>query len=275
MKLDYYTLLCPEPIKLSIGTIRQPTLREIGKITFKRFGVYQVFLKLTPKDYYTEINKEKLSYWESLPDDLKKELTTWELIELEPEIITDFLGAFNFFFVERVIFREGVFMVIKTDDYTTPDNELVISTENFRGIFHHDSFLEVLDILQQICHLKSGSDGAKKDYKFKNDKARKLFERMLKAKEERDRVEAKKNVKNLSISNIISSVASKSSNLNIVNIWDATLFQLYDQFNKIIADDTHYINGVRVAVWGDEKNQFDPSLWYKNLYENDEDDGLF
>ena len=32
MKLEYGTILCPEPITLSIGTIRNPKLREIGKI---------------------------------------------------------------------------------------------------------------------------------------------------------------------------------------------------------------------------------------------------
>ena len=27
------------------------------------------------------------------------------------------------------------------------------------------------------------------------------------------------------------------------------------------------MNTVRVAVWGDDKNQFDPSLWYKNNFD--------
>ena len=102
-----------------------------------------------------------------------------------------------------------------------------------------------------------------------------MYERMLKAKEERDRIEAKKNAKNFAIPNVISSVAAMSNNLNIVNIWDATLFQLFDQFNKLRTNDVHYINEVRVSVWGDEKKHFDPALWYKNLFEDNEDDGLF
>mgnify|MGYP007012484227 CR=1 FL=1 len=274
MKLNYYTLLCPEPIRLSIGTIKHPTLREISKVTYQRFGIYQIYLKLTPNDYYNELNKEKLPYWESLPDEQKERLTIWELIGLEPELVSGFLAVLNFFFIERIIFREGVFMVIDTDDYETPDEELEINKDNFRGMLHHDIFTDVLDILQQVCHMKSG-DGAEKNYKFKNDKARKLYERMLKAKEEQMRIEARKNAKNYAIPNMISSVAAKSFNLNIINIWDATLFQLYDQFNKLISNDVHYINEVRVSVWGDEKNQFNPALWYKNQYENDEDDDLF
>lgn len=275
MKLDYFTLLSPEPIRLSVGSIKSPTLREIGRISFKRFGIYQIYLKLTPKDYYHELNSEKLPYWESLSDEQRDSITMWELITLEPDVVPGYLEMLNFFFVERVVFREGVFMVVDTDDYKTPDDELDINNSNLRGMLHHSLFLDVIDIIQQICSMKSGKDEEKKDLKFKNEKTRRMYEKMLKAKEERDRIEAKKNAKNFAIPNVISSVAAMSNNLNIVNIWDATLFQLFDQFNKLRTNDVHYINEVRVSVWGDEKRHFDPALWYKNLFEDNEDDGLF
>jgi hypothetical protein len=275
MNLDYYTLLSPEPIRLSVGSIKSPTLREIGDITFRQFGIYQVYLKLTPKDYYNEINKEKLPYWESLTDEQRSEMTMWEVVMLEPDVVPGYLRMFNFFFLERVIFREGVFLVIDTDDYKTPDDELEINKDNLRGILHHDLFTDVLDVIQQVCCMKSKKPVNIKDIKFKNDKARRMYERMLKAKEEKDRIEAKKNAKDFAIPNVISSVAAKSNNLNIINIWDATLFQLFDQFNKLRSGDVHYVNEVRVSVWGDEKKQFDPALWYRNQFDDNENDGLF
>ncbi len=271
MILDYYSLLCPEPIRLSIGSIKNPTLREIGNITYKRFGIYQVYLKLTPDDYYKQINKEKLPYWESLSNEQKADMTTWDLVTLEPDIAQGYLEVFSFFFIERVIFREGVFVIVETNDKETPDDELDINENNLRGIIHHNTFMEVLDILQQICCLKSY--GEEETPTFKNEKARRLYERMLKAKEEQERINAKRNASNYSLPNIISSVASKSKNMNIIEIWDATLFQLYDQFNKLRADDIHYLNTVRVSVWGDEKGKYDDSLWYKNQY-NKSNSGL-
>jgi hypothetical protein len=93
---------------------------------------------------------------------------------------------------------------------------------------------------------------------------------MQKAQEEENRKKMEKEFYNMLLPNIISSVASKNSGLNIINIWDATLFQLYDQFEKKQNDDTHYMNSVRVAVWGDEKKQFDPTLWYKNNFDKQE-----
>lgn len=71
----------------------------------------------------------------------------------------------------------------------------------------------------------------------------------------------------MTLPNVISSVAAKSLNLNIYNIWDITLFQLYDQFYRLQNNDAHSINSMRVAAWGDKKNTFDYALWHKNMFD--------
>ena len=58
MKLDYTTLLNPHPIKLSIGTLRKPTLQEIyDEITFLHYDRFLSFLKLTPEVYFKSIEE--------------------------------------------------------------------------------------------------------------------------------------------------------------------------------------------------------------------------
>lgn len=268
MKLDYFTLLCPEPISLSIGTIRQPTLRQIGKLSFPKFGMFQVYLKLTPNDYYEFINKDHgEKYWNTLDEEQKKEITLYDLIMSEEHLKQAYVEVLNFFFVERVIFRDNLFLVVDTDDYLTPSEEIELSKDNVKGVINPITLIEVLDIIQQVCCIKSTDPLDEPMPKFKNAKAKKLYERMLKAKEEQKKASMKKEYINLTLPNIISATAAKTPGLNILNIWDATLFQLYDQFEKVQNDDAHYMNTVRVAVWGDEKNQFDPSLWYKNNFE--------
>lgn len=266
MQLDYFTLLSPEPIQLSIGSIKNPTARDVGKISMQRFSLYQVLMKLTPSDYYHEVAKDRLVYWDALTDEQKQTMTMWDLLQVEPEIIPDYLDMLNFFFVERVIFKEKVLAIIDTDDYKTPDEELEITDSNLKGVLFDKNFAEVMDILQQVCCIKSADPMDEPMPKFKNEKAKKLYERMLKAKKGQEKKQEEKDAVNLVFANIISSVAAKSNNLNIVNIWDATIFQIYDQFKKLRTDDMHYINAVRVAVWGDEKKQFDDSLWYKNNF---------
>ena len=268
MKLDYFTLLCPEPISLSIGTIRKPTLREIGKLTFPKFGMYQVYLKLTPMDYYTILNTDKKeTHWDVLSDEQQNNMTVYDVVLLDESVMHTYLEIFNFFFVERIIFIDNLFLVLNTDDYTIPVEEIELTKQNVKALINPNTFPDVIDILQQICCIKSNDPLDDVKPKFKNKKAKRLYERMLKAKEKQNNIKAKKDMINMSLPNIISATASKNSGLNIINIWDATLFQLYDQFEKTQNDDVHYMNSVRVAVWGDEENQFDPTLWYKNNYD--------
>jgi hypothetical protein len=211
------------------------------------------------------------SYWNTLLDEQKESMSLFDLILLEDNVRITFEELFNFFFEERIIFREKLFIVVNTDDYTTPDDKLDIGENNVVGVIHEKNFLAIIDIIQQVCCIKSNDVLDDKNPVFKNEKARKLWERMLEAKKEEEKRKAKKMNINLTLPNIISTTAAKSTNLNIVSIWDVTLFQLYDTFNHLQNNDAHYINSVRVAVWGDEKKTFDPSLWYKNIFDKETD----
>ena len=136
--------------------------------------------------------------------------------------------------------------------------------QQVRGVIAKENFSEVIGLLQQICCIYNEEESLD-DMKFKNNLARKLMEKMLKAKKKEQ--ETKKSDLNLTIPNIISSLANKHPSLNYVNIWDLTIFQLLDAFNRIISNSIYDIDSTRVSVWGDEKKTFDVSLWYKNNYD--------
>lgn len=265
INLDYGTLLSPEPIKLSIGTIRQPTMRDIGKVTFPQFNIYQLFLKLTPKEFYTKLKlPDGVEYWDSLSDEERAYMQLYDIVTTEEAVQKTFVDIFNFFFVERVVYQNGTFFLLNTTDKVTADSDIQLTPDILRGVIHEKTFPEVLDLLQQVCCIKN-EEIDDSNAVFKNEKAKKLWERMKKAKLT-SQENAKGNI-NLTLPNIISSVAAKSQNLNIVSVWDITLFQLYDQFSRLQNNDAHSINSMRVATWGDEKKKFDYSLWYKNMFD--------
>lgn len=267
MNLDYYTLLCPVPIDIGIGKIKNHTLREIGELTYFKYGMFQVYLKLTPDDYYKNINKQNCeTYWDLLDDEQKKSITLYDLVLTEEDVQQTYIEIFNFFFVEKVVFYNNLFFILKNNDLDMFDEDMDISDENIQGVINPANFESVVDIIQQVCCIKSDDPLNEPTPKFKNEKAKRLYERMLKAKKKDDERKEKKNSVNMSLPNIISATAAKSFGLNILNIWDITVFQLFDQFNKAQFGDSHYINSVRVAVWGDENNQFDQTLWYKNTF---------
>lgn len=262
MKLDYGTQLSPTPIKLSIGTLKKPTLKEISELSFDRFNLYEAFLKMTPERYFTKVKKgeKEESYWNSLSDDAKKVITMFSLIREDEYLQKLYVEIFNFFFIETVVFKEGLFIfLLKQID---SDDDLAM--ENIRGVVHENSFVDVIELIQQICSIYEKEESMD-EMKFKNNTARKIMEKILKGKKQQ--MEQKKADINLSLPNIISAVSNKHPTINPVNVWDLTIFQLLDSFNRLQVNTMYGINSTRVSVWGDEKKTFDVSLWYKNNYD--------
>lgn len=262
MRLDYGTQLSPVPITLSIGTLRKPTLKEISKLTFDRFSYYEFFLKLSPEAYYTKLKKDNgEAHWDSLSDEARNKISIYDIIQNDEQVKDIYVEIFDFFFIETVIYEEGFFILVK-DNVAIHDR---IEKDQIRGVIAKENFSQVISLLQQICCIYNEEESLD-DMKFKNNLGRKLYEKMLKAKKK-----AQKNKVadvNLSIPNLISSVSNRHPSLNYLNIWDLTIFQLLDSFGKLQANVMHDIGCTRVSVWGDEKETFDPSLWYKNNYDN-------
>ena len=264
MRLDYGTQLSPSPIKLSVGTLRKPTLREItdtsADMSFEKFNFFQVFLKMTPDKYYGSISTNN-PIWESLDEDAKDEMTMYSVILQDEKARNIYLDILNFFFLEKVIFMEGFFILLKPDS-----NDIEkMNPDNICGVVKENTFLQIVNIIQQILGINDPDDEPLDNLKFKNEKARKNYLKILKGQKEK-RAAAKNDI-NLSIPNIISSVASRHPSINLINIWDYIVFQLLDSFNRLQANAFYDIDAARVSAWGDEKKTFDAALWYKNTYD--------
>lgn len=265
MRLDYGTQLSPVPITLSIGVLRKPTLLEISQLTFDKFTYYEFLIKMTPEIYYTELQKDNggKEYWESLTEEQRESITLYNLILQDEQLCTIYTEILNFFFVESVIFQEGYFILLKQEVENIDD----ISTEDIQGAISEELLPKVFELIQQICCIYNKEDDID-EAKYKNNLAKKLMERMKKAaKQNSNKSDSKKSDLNLTIPNIISSICNKHSSLNYTNIWNLTIFQLLDAFNRTQVNTMYNIDSTRVSVWGDEKKTFDATLWYKNEYD--------
>ena len=258
MRLDYGTQISPVPITLSVGVLRKPTLQEIAEISFDRFTYYEFLIKMTPEIYYTELQKENggKEYWKSLTEEQRDNITLYNLILEDEKLCNTYIEILNFFFVESVIFREGYFILLKSEVGDFVD----IGAENIRGVISKELLPQIFELIQQICCIYNIDDEIDES-KYKNNLAKKLMKRMKKATKQNT---AKKSDINLTIPNIIS---NKHPSLNYTNIWKLTVFQLLDAFNRMQINSIYEIDSTRVSVWGDEKKTFDVSLWYKNEYD--------
>lgn len=216
---------------------------------------------MTPERFFTKFKEDGQEYWDSLSEERQDTITMYDLLMDDPALQDTYVEIFDFFFVEQVIFKEGLFIILKQSIEKDAD----IIAENVRGVIHDKTFSQILDLLQQICCIHE-KETAIEDMKFKNNMARKLYEKMLKAqKKER---ENKKADINMSLPNIISSVSNAHPSINLLNVWDLTVFQLLDSFNRLQVNSMYKIDCTRVSVWGDEKKTFDAALWYKNHYDS-------
>ena len=69
-----------------------------------------------------------------------------------------------------------------------------------------------------------------------------------------------------SLWNIIGAVTSRHPSLNLTNIWQMTVYQLYDQFARVRDQVAFDVYSTRWAVWG--KDKLDQSLWFKQERDN-------
>jgi len=266
MIFDYGTQLSPDPILLSIGTLKKPKLKDISNTTthmsFDKFNYYEVLIKMNPEIFYTKIKGDDgKEYWNSLTEKEREGLTLYNVVVNDDNLRNTFVEIFNFFFDETVIFMDGYFVLLcKGVDKDTD----IKSQEDIRGVISENIFLQVLNAIQQVCCIDDKDENVE-EKKFKNSLAKKLYEKMLKA--EKAKKEEKKFDVNFTLPNIISSVSNRHPTVSPINVWELTIFQLYDSFNRMQVNSMFDIDSTRVSVWGDEKKTFDAALWYKNEYD--------
>jgi len=263
MKLDYGTQLSPLPISLRAGDsyilVKKPKMMDIADITFQVFSVFEAYLKMTPESYYIDILNRKED-WESIPEEDRSNISMIDICDIDADVATVYEHLLEFFLSHKVIYHDGLFLVL-SDEMIEDDDKL----DNIIFAINKNLFDQLLIIIQQICGMDYEEQEDIESLKFKNSKARELYERMQAAKKRKK--EAKKADVNLTLPNIVSVVSNNHPSINPITVWDLTVFQLLDAFNRLQLDRIYDIDKTRVSVWGDEKNKFDSSMWYKNEYD--------
>ena len=269
MQLDYFTLLSEEPVKIqNIGSIKSPTINEIKKITYSVYLTYIDYLIMDIPSYFSMLEKNIENYpnnqeikdtvsqlkndYIELSEEDKSKLSILDIIKNDEYFIQILSLAFNFFFVEDVIFNhENACFYLY--DGTVDDSDEKVPT----GIIFSGNYTAVTDLILSRVNVKRKNNEENK-MKFKNKKAAELYAKMH-PEEEKETQENKR----FELANIISSLSIHSKNLNLIDIGNLTVFQLYDQFQKQQIEDYYELMKRSVSVWGDSDNKFDVLGWLK------------
>ncbi len=249
MELNYFDLLSPEPVPLwNIGGVRCPTLREISKITYNTYQKYLFVLSMTPKIYFGMTGQP--GYYEYLSDEQKASFHIFDLLTQDRQTLPIAEDALNFFLEYKTKYSEQLrcFLLYKN------------KKESPVGSIDKDLWLSVCDIILQRNHAKQKNEDLSN---IKSKKALSIVQKLQKGREKKQK--RAKEDKNMELGNIISAVANKSSSLNIISIWDMTVYQLWDTFYRTCNNNVLDIQSMSVAAWGDKNSLFDSAAWYKNI----------
>lgn len=238
MVLSKYDLISPTPYYMeNVGHVKSVRLSEIDSLPNKIL-TYDAYTSLVSND------PEALIKIFELGDITGK--SAYEIATSYNSVTSWILLALNFFFVEDVA-------------YLSTDKKFVLfdkDTDSITGYITSDNFGDVSSVILQRCAIGNGKK--KEAPRFKNKKARENYEKMYgnTPKDYADR-------ENFDLGNIIAHLAAKGSGLNIINIWQMSVYNVYDQFMIARKLEMHDVESTSVAVWGDKDRKVDLDGWYK------------
>lgn len=254
--LDYFDCISPLPIELNgVGFIKSPQLIDIAKISYLTYAAYIYHLRMTPEEYFEVYHKD-----ENIDFSFIFNLTKFDLVINDESFRTIINSALNFFLENSIEYY--------------PEYEAFISTREENGekialgLINRDNYAEVIDIILQRVHITPDENEVDDIKKVKNKHGLKIYKKIMERRKKFKK--AKANNPDLTMANIIASVATRSNGLNWTNIWEITIFQLFDEFERLQISDQYNIASIQVAAWGDKEKKFKVGLWSKNIYEKQE-----
>lgn len=280
MKLDYFTLLSPESLYLhNIGNVKSPKLKEISSIGYYTYNHYLNILLLDSTAYYSKIDEDQEKYFSTYTEqerniilDVKNQYSTftetekisfpfYRILVFDPQIRDAVENALNFFFVDKVKYDKEENAFFTYSGKTDADGEELIT-----GAIYVKNYSEVVDIILQRVNIKSKTSDYEAPQKIKNKtRVEKMLEKFKKSEDVKKKTE--KDTK-FDLPNIMSSISSHHNSINMINVWDLTVYQLYDQFKRERMNDSFRIASTSVSMHGNKDNKFDETIWYSSIYEN-------
>lgn len=237
-----------------VGHIRSPQLTDIVKLRERTEGLHDG--EATYNLFLSVLLRTKAQFLEMISDGFEeKQLKEFDNIPLlhlhlafdEPRHLL--MQALDFFVDEYIAFdRQSLRIVLYKS--VTQDG----SGDGQVGEINADNFAYVKNLILQRNYVDppenpNGKRRSKKmmEYDAKVEKGRKQSKKF------------KENQKAMQLGNLVSKVASNG--VGIQNVYDLTVYQLYNQFFEINTSIQIEAARTRWSVWG--KDKFDFSQWYK------------
>lgn len=253
MKIPQFALLGPDPFVLQgVGTLKSPTLKEISPSNMINYSLYALITQVlfgSKKDIVAIGEKmgNHHTYGNLIEPDIER-ISKFNLIIHSVDLRETLCEALALFFNNKIVFstENQSFLVLSVID----DKVDVV------GSIHEGNYLLIEDLLKQLLHCES--EYSDKELKFSSHKAKELWEKVSQA-EEKDK--ANVNARDYEIGNIVSKLCVCGIGYTVENIYQLTVYQLYDQFSAYIQNRMSQLSENAYAHNGGE--DFDMNSWLR------------
>lgn len=255
---------------LNVGnlSIYPYTLQEIKDYGYSNYMLNLQWLSLTVDDFiksvldiekrvYLEVEKSKLKTFDFYIKLGGEQMLYGLLVALAMIFKTDDVRVLGDSAIAVDFVKNGVLFEDENGEIITDEDRLEELDESEIKIITRDNFDDIVEAVKLQNYLKKPDKIKNDEMNPADEETRKLMERM---KELNEKVEEKKRQQKkaygedeeINISDIVSAVTTKSNSINKLNVWDHTLYQLYDEYARLELID-NYDFSIRAMMAGAEK----------------------
>jgi hypothetical protein len=247
MGMTRWQLISGEDISIQgIGTIVQPRLKDLRSETGIGFSTFFTYLFIFARNIREEAldNPDAKQLCDEMDAILKRDFTTFDFYTGNKTVLLHITKALSFFIKESIEYREDMnsFCVF------SPDKQEPI------GFISHENYQVVADAICEVCNIKVEHEELPKN------KSKTLMDIWMKLRKGRKSMK-KSADKNLSLENLVSKITARHPSYNYLNIWDLTIFQVYDTFQNMAMNEVFERDRLRWAAWGKDEYKND-NMWY-------------
>jgi len=247
MGITHWQLVTGEDVFLDgIGTIVQPRLRDLRSDTGVGFSTFFNYLSCFIRNIREEAidNPDAKHLCDEMDAILEREFTTFDFYTGNKVVLSHITEALSFFIKEPIEYKTEInaFCVL------CPDKQEPI------GFITHENYQVLADTICEICNIKLEHEEMPKG------KSKLLMDIWLKLRKGRKSMK-KSADKNFRLDNLVSKITARHSSYNYLNIWDLTVFQVYDTFQNMALNEVFERDRLRWAAWGKDEYKND-NMWY-------------
>ncbi len=249
MKFSYEDLISGDAIPVDgVGRLKSPFLWQIKPTEGIGTWKYNLYLNVLVWDKTEFLKFARTTSGRSLSKLDNEKLTTFDAVTLVEFTRSLLEKSLAFFVKEDLSWSEGEHCFITTDD-----------AGNSVGRIDRDNFDDVRDMMLQLNYIGLGKNA--RPLRHSSKEAEALWERAQQYLKEESGKSQKD--KSMSIANIISKLCAASTSYNLTNIYNLTIFQLYDQFFQYGYLRAMNLNEMAFCNHGGKN--FDMQAWLKPL----------